>query len=372
MELEAHQDVVLFYGMWQMMVCFFAFIALFGIWYHIGRKQKDVGQVWLAFSVLCWSVSGGIDVLFAQGFAASENSNLYINGSRSILSLLNSLFILLALPWFRYIPSPLQAMVKSKYWTLIVGLPFLFSLLPTLSKIVTKNQEVLVNELDVYYSILTLIILGWVLWESFSKRRLFILAFLSLVCIATIFAAQLFKLSDRHINQLLFSAVFKTNLIMIFFALTLSWVKDLTEKVVANPKNIQLELKLEKLASGKFQRNIKFVGLYEEDKEITISPTHFELLKKFVDRRKNDAEGWLEIKPKNASKPSHDFDIKDYNEIKRMLHAILDGYFGKASWTKEQHELPLKELIFEKSPDRERMIRLSLPPENLSVNAGIV
>ena len=261
----------------------------------------------------------------------------------------------------------MQAMIKSKYWIMIVGLPFIFSLLPTISTMITQNQNVLINELDVYYSILTLLILGWVLWESFTKRRLVILALLSVMCIATIFAAQIFKLSDKEINQLLFSAIFKTNLIMIFFALALSWVKDMTEKITANPKKIKLQLEIKKLATGKYQHCLLFDGLFEDQKEISVSPSHYELLKKFVEKKQSEQEGWLEIKPKNTPKESHHFDIKDYNEIKRLIHAILDGQFGKSSWTKEQHEMPLRELLLEKSDTKERMIRLNLPSANLNI-----
>ena len=57
-----------FYGWWQLAVCFFAFLALIAIWWHIGRKQNDFGQVWLALSVLCWSFSGGVEVFFAEQF----------------------------------------------------------------------------------------------------------------------------------------------------------------------------------------------------------------------------------------------------------------------------------------------------------------
>ena len=242
------------YGWWQLSVCLFAFVALLAIWWHIGRKQNDFGQVWLALSVLCWSFSGGIEVYFGKQLQRERQevttevnallegsaevisheivdlrdtyrkiktdqtqSLFFLDGSRSILSLFNSLFILLALPWFRYMPRRIEPIVKSRYWHFIVGLPFLFSLLPTLSKMISGRS--LVSELDVYYAALTLGFLGAVLWESFAKRRLRVLAWLSLICILITFIAQLYKLTDRNINLTLFSAIFKTSLIMIFFAL---------------------------------------------------------------------------------------------------------------------------------------------------------
>ncbi|MEM8929393.1 MAG: hypothetical protein AAGC45_14445, partial [Bacteroidota bacterium] len=213
--LFSTSETFLFYGWWQFATCLFAFIALLSIWWHIGKRQNDFGQVWLALSIFCWSISGLAEVYFAKN---PEINSIYLDGSRSILSLCNSLFILLALPWFRYLPKILEPLITSKYWKLIVGLPFLFSFLPTLNKIIL-GKEGIINELDVYYSVLTLIFLGWVLWHSFLRRRLVSLAFLSLICIGITLLAQIYKLTGSAINLTLFSAMFKTCLIMIFFAL---------------------------------------------------------------------------------------------------------------------------------------------------------
>jgi len=369
--MEQLTEITLFYGWWQMSVCFFAFLALMAIWYHIGRKQNDHGQVLLACSLLCWSVSGGMEILYAHGMLGSTHSDFYIQGSRSILSLLNSLFILLALPWFRYLPSVLESIIKSKYWKLIVGLPFLFSLLPTLTKLFNTSNSLLISELDVYYSILTLIILAWVLWESFMKRRLNLLAFLSIFCVAIIFAAQLYKLTDNGMYQLLFSAIFKSSLIMIFFALALSWVKDLTETLKGEKEKLKLHLFERKNSKGKYDFLLNLDGVFAEQKEIRISKSQHELLKRFAEKRKHSSEGWLEIKPKNDLRTDRIYDIKDYNEIKRMLHSILDAQIGKGAWTKEQHEIPLKNILLERSSDRERKIRLALSPDNIEISNSV-
>ena len=188
------------------------------IWWHIGKRQNDFGQVWLALSILCWSLSGLLEVYFSQDTIGAKT---ILEGGRSILSLLNSLFILLALPWFRYLPKPLIAVIKSKHWIFIVGLPFLFSFLPTVGKMVLGRTFEVISELDVYYALMTLGFLGYVLWESFAKRRLKGLAWLSLVCILITLLAQFYKLKGASVNLTLFSAIFKTSLIMIFFALAL-------------------------------------------------------------------------------------------------------------------------------------------------------
>lgn len=358
--MESSYDILQFYGWWQFSVCSFAFVGLMAIWFHIGRKQDDVGQVFLALSILSWAVSGLVEVYYSS-WAIIGSDNFAWDGWRSVLSLLNSLFILLALPWFKYLPSPLHGIIKSPYWKIIVGLPFLFSLLPTISKILTGNQNNIISELDVYYSVLTLIILAGVLWTSFVRRNLRILAYLSIVSILITFAAQIYKLTDSDVNMILFSAIFKTSLIMIFFALALSWVKDFTQKIGSSLGDIVLYFNEHSSPNAL----VTFEGISGfHGKEIPLSEKNKSLLQCFIDKRLN-SDGWLEIKPKSFVRDGRQFDINDHNEIKRLLHSLLDGAFGKKKWSKDGHYDPLKKMLFEMSQNRERKIRIAIPKTNL-------
>ncbi|MEL6924295.1 MAG: hypothetical protein AAFO94_09620 [Bacteroidota bacterium] len=389
-----------FYGWWQFGVFLFAFAALMIIWYHIGRRQQDFGQVWLALSVLCWSFSGLIEVYFAQqwqseqqevlsAFAKSNNAFTYtdleaafakfdtaqqrqqylLEGWQSILSLFNSLFILLALPWFRYMPGRLEAIIKSKYWGIIIGLPFLFSLLPTVSKMIMGRSLGLISEPDVYYAVLTLSFLGFVLWASFANRRLQLLAWLSVVCILITFIAQVLKIFGPELNQTLFSAIFKASLIMIFFALALSWVRELSENIIPPARQLYLRFAQSKNEKGKLQNIVLVNGLPGgQERRVSFTPALYELFLEFARRRKSNVkEGWLEIKPKNDDRSSITYDIHDHNQIKRILHTLLDGLFGKGAWSKVQHEQPLRQALFESSAQRDRLIRLKVPGENIMV-----
>lgn len=357
-----NNDILVFYGWWQFATCSFAFVALMAIWWHIGKKQKDFGQVWLALSVLCWSISGLAEVLFSE---MHSESTYLLEGLRSVLSLLNSLFILLALPWFRYLPKPVAHIIKSKFWIYIVGVPFLFSLLPTISKMISGKAYGIISELDVYYAFLTLLFLGLVLWESFVKRRLKILAWLSLATILITLVAQLYKLTNSPVNLILFSAIFKTTLIMLFFALSLSWVKELIEDVIPSSKNLRIRLTKQQNTVGK-QNLIVMMDGFPGDKErsTVLTPALYELLEKFVKAKTDGNDSWLEIKPKN-SVARKNYDINDYNEIKRILTAMLDGLFGKTNWTRDKHLVPLKDSLFEMSEKRERKIRLAIPKSNI-------
>lgn len=353
-----------FYGWWQLTVCLFAFIALMAIWYHIGKNQRDYGPVWLALSVLCWAFSGMVEILFLN----NENTGLPLKeGLRSVFSLLNSLFILMALPWFKYLPKPFAPLIKSKFWPYIIGIPFAFALLPTLQKMFLDRTPSAINELDVYYSLLTLIFLGFVLWESFKKRRLPLLGWLSLLTILVTFVAQVYKFMGNSINLLLFSAIFKTSLIMLFFALALSWVKELIETVIPAPLTLKLHFKKRRNSNSKSNFEVELGGFPgNAERTVQLTPALYKLLKTFAERKVNTESGWLEIKPKNFD-TSKNYDINDHNELKRLVEALLNGLFGNDNWTKEMHFTPLKNTLFEMSENRERKIRLLLPKENLRI-----
>lgn len=361
---NSSQEIFRFYGWWQFVACLFAFMALMAIWHHIGRKQKDYGPVWLALSVLCWAFSGLGELVFLS----DDGEHLpYQEGVRSVFSLLNSLFILLALPWFKYLPKPFAPLIKSKFWPYIIGIPFAFALLPTLHKMFLGRTAAAISELDVYYALLTLIFLGFVLWGSFIKRRLPLLGYLALTTILVTLLAQVYKLMDNTINLLLFSAIFKTSLIMLFFALALSWVKELTETIIPEPHQLKLILGKKQQTTGKSKYSATFRGFPGKvERTVHLTPALYRLFKTFGEHRLGSSEGWLEIKPKNFDAQKN-YDINDHNELKRLMEALLDGLFGKENWTKDMHFTPLKNILFEMSENRERKIRLRLPKENIRI-----
>jgi len=83
--MDVTQQILNFYGWWQLVTCLFAFMGLLAIWYHLGRKKGDFGQVWLALSILCWSISGGIEVYYSN-LVAAESALVYLSGWRSIFT----------------------------------------------------------------------------------------------------------------------------------------------------------------------------------------------------------------------------------------------------------------------------------------------
>lgn len=348
------------FGWWQFAVCLFAFAALMTIWWHLGRKKGDHGQVWLAVSVMCWSLSGLCEVYYSTLLKDASDLHLYksnLASLKSILSLLNSFFILLALPYFRYLPGRFREVIQSEYWKYVVGIPFLLAIVPILAKYVFDRQYNFINDLDVYYSILTLIFLGAVLWESFAKRNLKLLSILALVCIIITFVAQLYKPLDNTTNQLIFSAIFKSCLIMIFFALALSWVKEIVESAseVNQIRFDNTKLKIQLLESSK----VKISGLGNgKSYEVKLTNTQFEWLSIFIKKRlnKDPKDQWLSI-------PT---DLPNEHATPRLLKAILNGVFGKEEWLGQDHFSSFIDCFRDRKNGK---LRLRLLPENISLRA---
>lgn len=154
---------------------------------------------------------------------------------------------------------------------------------------------------------------------------------------------------------------------MIFFALALSWVKELSENVLPKPEFIKLSFEKNK-ADGRGRNAVIVQGISGNgERTVQLTPTIFNLLYKFAENKKSPSDGWMEIKPKNFDSGKRTYDINDYNEIKRLLFTLLDGLFGKGNWTREHHLNPLKSVLFEMSEKRERKIRLAIPSENITL-----
>lgn len=152
---------------------------------------------------------------------------------------------------------------------------------------------------------------------------------------------------------------------MIFFALALSWVKELSENSIPKTADISLQFEVNR-EKDKIERTVSFGGFSGRGiRKIRLTSAQYDLLHQFAKLQKTQEGHWLEIKPKNGPSKNKRYDISDYNEIKRLLIALLDGLFGKGNWTKEQHLNPLKNSLFELSEKRERKIRLRLPPGNI-------
>ena len=363
----AHEVLMHYLGLWQFASSLFAFLALMAIWWHLGRKKGDFGQVFLAFSVLCWAVTGGVEYLYGRGLIIHNLDVL--NGVKSVFSLLNSFFILCSLPYFKYIPKRVQPIIHSTHWIWFIGIPFAFSLLPTLSQIFRGEDMGWIAELDFYYAVLTIVFLTSVLWASFSRRNLKYLGVLSILCSTLALLTQIYKLSTDLESALLLSAIFKSSFIMLFFALALSWVKEIAEGIQLESKSIYLNL-VEDHQLGSKGKYILWMSSPAFSKEVQIPLSHAQghFFIKLLKAKQSKEDAFLKIRSRSMDARRQQYDIGDHNEIRRFLHHLLDSIYGKGIWTKSSHELPLKKAFFEYSADEARSVRLKIPKENIETS----
>lgn len=375
-------DLYQFFGYWQIVVCSFSFVALFSIWRHLNPKElrsdKDYGLLWLAIAVLTWAISGGVEVYFAESYRLFllDNQNdtgfdfTFFEGLKSILSLLNSAFILLALPCFKHIPKLIRPFLVSQSWNWLVGITFLFSVVMTLGMLVgvfVPKTTSWIYGIDVFFGLFTVFFLTLILWESFDKRNLRGLAVLSVACILFILAAQFLKLGDIEFWKVFFSCVFKTTLIMLFFALTFSWVDERSRTYLPKPETLHLLFVKRKKGTRYEYFIILTIPPNIQTHKIIFTEKPYQLLQLFAKRRIEEVQkdgGWLEMQSKST--PHRPADIKDYNEINRILNTILDETQGAKNWDKDDRSA-LRQLLFEYHNNRK--FRLHVLPEHIQLDS---
>lgn len=369
--MEQAELLQLFYGYWQISVCTFAGVALLAIWHHITRGnallERDPGLFWLAISVLVWGLSGWVEVAQVKHGGDNTADHLWFEGWKSMLSIFNSAFILLALPRFRHLPRLIKPIVQSSSWSILVGLSFAFASILTLLMLagwIVPIKAQFIYAIDLAFAIFILFFLGLTLWTSFEKRGLRLLAYLAVLSIAFTLLAQILKLTDAPFYKLLLNGTFKTILITLFFALALSWVEELVKADLKHTNTAAF------LVFNKHKNGTKWV--YElilhlaphlANQRLVLTEKNYALLEAFAKNRKETPTGgWLEIQPKSSTGKT--YDIKDYNEINRLLtnllQAIPEATEAQKKW--------LKDSLFEYG--KQRHIRLCLAPENITMSAG--
>lgn len=227
-------------------------VLLLAIWYNItkrfrqrlleddSQKRVDKGLLHLSSAMFVW-VASGIWMYVAQTMEGTNSYQIVV----SLLSVLNNLFLLLALFYFYYAPHFIYHNQKNvnKIIGLIIVTAIVTLLLPaTLGE---KNNLAPIR----FSSIPDLLLSGFLsgmlaiaLYRTFMHSNLKIVAWISVLIIGLMLASQVpevFLILDDGFTPLLIKIIAKTALISIFLVLATSWVIRLASMPQPNEMSIQ-------------------------------------------------------------------------------------------------------------------------------------
>lgn len=287
-------DVIQFHNLSHTFISLIGALLLLAIYYNIrtrykkileesgNQKRVDSGLLFLSLAMFVWVVAGiwryaGSHYMFADSFVFAAGVN--------ILSIVNNMFLLLALFYFYYAPTFIYG--NRKNIKIIISI----IVLVTLSTLVifhftddTIYGGMKLNSLpDLLLSGFLSGLLATTLYRTFDQRGLKVVAMLSVLVVGLIFYSQLpdvfLKMDNGFVNQLI-KIIAKTSLISIFLVLATTWVIQLAN----TPKVNEMQLRFDDWCLIKLSIPSKNINDVQID--FGSKTTQYKNLLKFALRRK--------------------------------------------------------------------------------------
>lgn len=248
--------------------------------HEISVKRVDKGLLYLSLSVFVWSISGVVTLL------GSHTNAWALLVSQNVFSILNSLFLILALYYFDQAPTYLYNNITSTrriIW-IFVGVSII-SLLLALQYGDTVNTYGL--RLSAVPDLILSGVLSWLLaislYRTFRERKMVIVAMISVVAIGLLFLSQwpqaFYVESFTFLSDLL-KIIAKTGLISIFLVLGTSWVIELSQTPTIP------DMKIHFTDWNQVVLSVSSKGIFNQKVEFGKKTTQFNNLFKFAIRRK--------------------------------------------------------------------------------------
>lgn len=287
-------EVAQFHSLAHIFISFIGAVLLLAIWYNIrkrfrqtleednAQKRVDKGLLYLSLAMFVWVVSG--TYVYISGVL--ELSDLQNSLGISLFSILNNLFILLALFYFHHAPSFIYHHPKNikKVIFVIIGTAVLTIILNLIFKENFNGVKVsAVPDLILSGFLCYLMVISF--YKTFMHRDLKIVAYIAVLAIALMFLSQLSEvfvvLQDDFYNNLI-KIIAKTSLIAIFLVLATSWVIQLAS--TTKPSEMMIHL----MDWGLIKLTIPSKGIYDQSVDFGSKATQYKNLLLFAIKRKTE------------------------------------------------------------------------------------
>jgi len=360
-------DVTRFHILAHIFISFTGALLLLAIWYNISKRFKlilqeddsqkrvDKGLLYLSLAIFVWVLSGCWAYL-ANLLSFTETG--YYKVGNNLFSILNDLFLLLALFYSDYAPKFIYKNEKNivKIIYVVIAMGVLTLLLPPLLGDKNEAHGLRISALpDLILSGFLAFLLIVSFYRTFIHRGLKVVAVISTIVIILILISILpdvfYNLDDGFTKNLI-KIIAKTSFIAITLVMATSWVIELA----TTPKPNEMMIKFMDWSLVKL--TIPSKGIFEATIEFGSKTTQYKNLLKFAVRRKLGGEA------------SQSILISLGGEIKNQtyLSRIIDNINEILNLSEDQ-KLERKDLFTFIGQGR---YRLRMIPENITIDETLL
>ncbi|WP_420572272.1 hypothetical protein [Kordia sp.] len=319
------------------------------------QKRVDSGLLYLSLAMFVW-VGSGIWAYTSKRFGFSETMTYQIGVN--LLSIVNNLFLLMALFYFYYAPKFIYN--NTKNIKIIIGIIIVVASVTLLMAGVFGENNIrfgikwnAVPDLVLSGFLCFLLLISF--YKTFLHRGLKLVAMISVVIMVLIFVSQLpeiFLNSTNEFTTLLIKIIAKTSLISLFLVLATSWVIQLANTPRPN------EMRIKFLDWSLIQLSIPSKNINTAEVDFGSKTTQYKNLLKFAIRRAN-AQGDLQ-----SILVSSGGEIKNQTYLTRIIENI-----NEILQLDTDQQLERRDLFTFLG---EGKYRLRMIPENISIDEGLL
>ncbi|WP_046743606.1 hypothetical protein [Kordia zhangzhouensis] len=319
------------------------------------QKRVDSGLLYLSLAMFVW-VGSGIWAYASKHFHFSESMTYQIGVN--LLSIINNLFLLMALFYFYYAPKFIYNNTKNV--RIIIGIIFgVASITLIMAAILGENNiyhNVKLNALpDLLLSGFLCFLLMLSFYKTFLYRGLKLVAMISVVIMFLILVSQLpevFLSINDEFTTLLIKIIAKTSLISLFLVLATSWVIQLANTPRPN------EMRIRFLDWALIQLSIPSKNINNATVDFGSKTTQYKNLLKFAIRRAHASSDQQSMLVSTAG------EIKNQTYLTRIIENV-----NEILQLETDQQLERRDLFTFLG---EGKYRLRMIPENIFIDEGLL